>query len=143
MPEAETEVETPIPPPTETTHLVSSVKLPILKKGEYIVWAIRMEEYLAHTDYALWEVILKGNSLVVYTKDQDGKEIPVVPTGAKEVLQRTRERKARSALLMAVPDSDLPRYHSIPDAKKIWEAISKRYGGNEESKKMQKNVLKQ
>ena len=44
---------------------------------------------------------------------------------------------------MAVPDSDLPRYHALQDAKKIWEAIAKRYVGNEESKKMQKNVLKQ
>ena len=72
MPEAETEVETPTPPPTETTHLVSSIKLPILKKGEYTIWAIRMEEYLAHIDYALWEVILKGNSPPLFTVDQDG-----------------------------------------------------------------------
>nr|GEU29557.1 hypothetical protein [Tanacetum cinerariifolium] len=40
--------------------MVSSVKLPILKKGEYILWTIKMEQYLAHTDYALWEVILNG-----------------------------------------------------------------------------------
>ena len=57
MPEAETEVDPPVPTQPKITHLVSSVKLPILKKGEYTVWAIRMEEYLAHTDYALWEVI--------------------------------------------------------------------------------------
>nr|GEU40960.1 vacuolar protein sorting-associated protein 28 homolog 2 [Tanacetum cinerariifolium] len=31
------------------------------------------------------------------------------PTAAKDILARTRERKARSALLMAVPDVDLPR----------------------------------
>ncbi|GJY80802.1 hypothetical protein Tco_0493553, partial [Tanacetum coccineum] len=35
----------------ETTHMVSSVKLPMLKKGKYTIWAIRMEEYLIHTDY--------------------------------------------------------------------------------------------
>nr|GEZ33377.1 uncharacterized mitochondrial protein AtMg00810-like [Tanacetum cinerariifolium] len=38
--------------------MVSSLKLPILKKGEYILWTMKMEQYLAHTDYALWEVIL-------------------------------------------------------------------------------------
>nr|GEW92263.1 ribonuclease H-like domain-containing protein [Tanacetum cinerariifolium] len=40
---------------TEAPQMVSSVKLPILKKGEYILWTIKMEQYLAHTDYALWE----------------------------------------------------------------------------------------
>nr|GFA65564.1 hypothetical protein [Tanacetum cinerariifolium] len=38
--------------------MVSSVKLPTLRKGEYILWTMKMEQYLAHTDYALWEVIL-------------------------------------------------------------------------------------
>nr|GEV36322.1 retrotransposon protein, putative, Ty3-gypsy subclass [Tanacetum cinerariifolium] len=33
----------------------SYMKLPILKKGEYILWTMKMEQYL---DYALWEVIL-------------------------------------------------------------------------------------
>nr|GEX35716.1 hypothetical protein [Tanacetum cinerariifolium]GEY82741.1 hypothetical protein [Tanacetum cinerariifolium] len=52
--------------------MVSSVKLPILKKGEYILWTIKMEQLLAHTDYALWEVIFNGNSAVQMTKDKAG-----------------------------------------------------------------------
>nr|GEZ86891.1 ribonuclease H-like domain-containing protein [Tanacetum cinerariifolium] len=36
--------------------MVSSVKLPILMKGEYILWTMKMEQYLAHTDYAIWEI---------------------------------------------------------------------------------------
>nr|GEV83485.1 hypothetical protein [Tanacetum cinerariifolium] len=52
--------------------MVSSVKLPILKKGEYIIWTMKMEQYLAHTDYALWEVILNGNSAVQMIKDEAG-----------------------------------------------------------------------
>nr|GEU72433.1 ribonuclease H-like domain-containing protein [Tanacetum cinerariifolium] len=31
---------------------------------------MKMEQYLAHTDYALWEVILNGNSAVQMTKDE-------------------------------------------------------------------------
>nr|GEU78207.1 hypothetical protein [Tanacetum cinerariifolium] len=44
----------PPPPPiasTEAPQMVSSVKLPILKKGEYILWTMKIEQYLAHTDY--------------------------------------------------------------------------------------------
>nr|GEX44886.1 hypothetical protein [Tanacetum cinerariifolium] len=50
--------------------MLSFVKLPILKKGEYILWTMMMEQYLAHTYYALWEVILNGNSAVQMTKDK-------------------------------------------------------------------------
>ncbi|GJW98323.1 ribonuclease H-like domain-containing protein [Tanacetum coccineum] len=127
----------------ETTHMVSSVKLPMLKKGEYTIWAIRMEEYLIHTDYEQWLVVLNGNSPVQYTKNEAGKDVEVPPTTAKDIQARARERKARSALLMALPDVDLPKYHLIKDAKGIWDAIKTRYGGNAASKKMQKSVLKQ
>ena len=89
-----------------------------------------MEEYLIHTDYALWEIILNGDSQKQYVKDSAGNFSEAPPTSAKEVLAKTKERKARSALLMAVPDVDLPRYHTIKDAKGIWDAIAKRYGGN-------------
>ncbi|GJS16525.1 reverse transcriptase domain-containing protein [Tanacetum coccineum] len=32
-----------------------------LLKGEYDIWAMKMEHYLGHTDYPIWEVIQKGN----------------------------------------------------------------------------------
>ncbi|GJS55534.1 hypothetical protein Tco_0628896 [Tanacetum coccineum] len=57
----------PPPPPSltpiqQTPHTVSTIKLPILKKGEYDIWAMKIEHYLAHTDYPIWEVIQRGNS---------------------------------------------------------------------------------
>ncbi|GJZ15814.1 hypothetical protein Tco_0551491 [Tanacetum coccineum] len=45
------------PPSQQTPHTVSAIKLPILKKGEYDIWAMKMEHYLAHIDYPIWEVI--------------------------------------------------------------------------------------
>ncbi|GKF04238.1 hypothetical protein Tco_0034906, partial [Tanacetum coccineum] len=54
-----------------------------------------------------------------------------------------KERKARTILLMAIPKEQLRRFHEMDDAKEIWEAIRTRFGGNENSKKMQKVVLKQ
>nr|GEU62273.1 hypothetical protein [Tanacetum cinerariifolium] len=63
----------PPPPPiasTKAPQMVSSVKLPILKKGEYILSTMKIEQYLAHIDYALGEVILNGNSAVHMTKDE-------------------------------------------------------------------------
>nr|GFA29527.1 ribonuclease H-like domain-containing protein [Tanacetum cinerariifolium] len=44
----------PVPPPTQQIpHTVSSIKLPILKKGEYDMWAMKMKHYLSHTDYPI------------------------------------------------------------------------------------------
>ncbi|GJU03501.1 putative ribonuclease H-like domain-containing protein [Tanacetum coccineum] len=61
----------------ETPHVVSSIKLPILKKGEYTLWSMRMEQYLTNTDYALWQVIMNGDEPVQTTKDENGVEIEV------------------------------------------------------------------
>nr|GEW88101.1 hypothetical protein [Tanacetum cinerariifolium] len=74
---------------------------------------MRMEQYLTHTDYALWEVILNGDSPV--------PEPPAV----------------------AIPNEHLLKFHSIKDAKSLWKAIKIRFGGNKESKKMHKTILKQ
>ncbi|GJR05122.1 hypothetical protein Tco_0528106 [Tanacetum coccineum] len=46
-------------------------------------------------------------------------------------------------MLLAIPDEYQLRFHGIKDAKSLWTTIKSRFGGNVESKKMQKNVLKQ
>ncbi|GJV44439.1 ribonuclease H-like domain-containing protein [Tanacetum coccineum] len=64
-----------IPPPPsqtptqQTPHTVSTIKLPILKKGEYDIWAMKMKHYLAHTDYHIWEVVQNENGPVSITTD--------------------------------------------------------------------------
>nr|GEU87356.1 ribonuclease H-like domain-containing protein [Tanacetum cinerariifolium] len=108
--------------------MVSSIKLPILKKGKYILWTKKMEQYLAHTDYALWKLILNGNGQVQMIKDKAGNEVEVPHVTAQQVLARTRERKAKITLLMAIPDEHLARFHGIKDAKTLWAPIKTRFG---------------
>nr|GFB25272.1 hypothetical protein [Tanacetum cinerariifolium] len=38
-------------------------------------------------------------------------------------LARKNELKAKSTLLLAIPDEHLLKFHSIKDAKSLWEAI--------------------
>ncbi|GKB05651.1 hypothetical protein Tco_0833846 [Tanacetum coccineum] len=122
---------------------MSTVKLPILKKGEYNIWAMKMEHYWAHTYYPIWEVIQKGKGHVSITTDTQGVVKVLSPRTAKEILARERERKARTTLLMALPEDHLAKFHKITDAKEMWDAIKSRFGGNDESKKIQKYILKQ
>ncbi|GJS78880.1 hypothetical protein Tco_0728761 [Tanacetum coccineum] len=138
-----------IPPPPlqtptqQTPHTVSTIKLPIIKKGEYDIWAMKMEHHLAHTDYPIWEVIQRGNGPVSILTDTNGL-IKVLPLKtAEEILARERERKARTTLLMALPEDHLAKFHKMTDAKVMWEAIKSRFGVNDESKKMQKYIPKQ
>nr|GEU81619.1 ribonuclease H-like domain-containing protein [Tanacetum cinerariifolium]GEU81912.1 ribonuclease H-like domain-containing protein [Tanacetum cinerariifolium] len=65
------------------------------------------------------------------------------PKTAEEILAREIERKARTTLLMGIPEDHLAKFHKITDAKEMWEAIKSRFGGNDESKKMVKYILKQ
>nr|GEV19367.1 hypothetical protein [Tanacetum cinerariifolium] len=74
---------------------------------------MRMEQYLTFTDHALWE------------------------------LARKNELKAKSTLMLAIPDEHLLKFHACKNTKSLWEAIKNRFGGNKESKKMQNTILKQ
>nr|GEV95525.1 hypothetical protein [Tanacetum cinerariifolium] len=78
---------------------------------------MRIEQYFLMTDYSLWEVILNGESHVP-TRIVEGVVQPVSPTTAEQKLARKNELKARMA-------------------------IEKRFGGNTETKKVQKTLLKQ
>ncbi|GKF10760.1 hypothetical protein Tco_0048686 [Tanacetum coccineum] len=132
------DIPPPPPPPSQTPtqqtpHTVSTIKLPILKKGEYDIWAMKMEHYLGHTDYPIWEVIQNGNGPVSITTDTQGQIKVLPPRTAEEILTRERERKARTTLLMALPEDHLARFHNISDAKEMWDAIKTRFGGNDEN----------
>ncbi|GJV12015.1 hypothetical protein Tco_1353556 [Tanacetum coccineum] len=69
------------------------------------------------TDYSLWEVIKNGNKVLKRTVGETEQEYE--PTTAEEKQDRRNEMKARGTLL------------------------EKRYEGNEESKKVQRTLLKQ
>ncbi|GJX71633.1 putative ribonuclease H-like domain-containing protein [Tanacetum coccineum] len=94
-------------------------------------------------DYPIWEVIQNGNGPISITTDTQCQIKVMSPRTAEEILARERERKARTTLLMALPENHLAKFHKMADAKEMWEAIKSRFGGNDESKKMQKYILKQ
>nr|GEZ22381.1 ribonuclease H-like domain-containing protein [Tanacetum cinerariifolium] len=94
------------------------------------------------TDYSPWEVILYEDSPVP-TRIVEGVLQPVAPTTAEQRLARKNELKARRTLLIAFPDKHQLKFNSHKDAKTLMEAIEKRFGGNTETKKVQKTLLKQ
>ncbi|GJZ90235.1 hypothetical protein Tco_0662162 [Tanacetum coccineum] len=113
----------------------------IIKKGEYDIWSMRMRQYICHTDHNLWDIIVNGDLEDEATPSGE-QSSPPVPKTAKQLAARRNQERIKSILLLAIPDEYLLKFHNVPDAKSLWAAIKSRFGGNEESKKMQKNVLK-
>ncbi|GJU83629.1 putative ribonuclease H-like domain-containing protein [Tanacetum coccineum] len=124
------------------TTTISNIKLPILKK-EYDIWAMEMEHYLEYIDNDVWKVIQNGNSKKRISTGKDGVIRILPPVTAAEIQAVEKERKAENILLMTIPKEHMRRFHGMDDAKEIWEAIRTRFGGNANSKKMQKAVFKQ
>ncbi|GKC64212.1 ribonuclease H-like domain-containing protein, partial [Tanacetum coccineum] len=129
--------------PQITTVTNTNAKFPYLKKGEYDIWAMKMQNFITNSDLPCWNIVLNGNSRKKTTKDSNGNIIICPPVSAEEHLAVQRETKARTTLLTALPDDHMGDFYHLDDAKEIWLAIKARFGGNEESKKMQKSFLKQ
>ncbi|GKA40497.1 hypothetical protein Tco_0733090 [Tanacetum coccineum] len=123
-------------------------KLPMLKLGEYEMWEIRIKQYFQIQDYALWEVIENGNSWVPIpvTAPESGPSTALkmtVPSTAEEKICKKNDVKARSLLLMALPNEHQLTFNQYVDAQSMFAAIKARFGGNEATKRTQKALLKQ
>nr|GEU70223.1 retrovirus-related Pol polyprotein from transposon TNT 1-94 [Tanacetum cinerariifolium] len=95
-------------------QVMSAAKHPILNPNEFNLWKMRIKQYFLMTVYSLWERLARRNKL-----------------------------KPRYTLLMALPDRHQLKFNIHKDVKTLMEAIEKRFGGNKETKKVQKSLLKQ
>ncbi|GJR33071.1 putative ribonuclease H-like domain-containing protein [Tanacetum coccineum] len=131
----------------ESTNSGPNAKLPILKLGEYEMWAIRIKQYFQIQDYALWEVIENGDSWVLVSQTTEENGITVTkmstPVTVEEKTKKKNDVKARGLLLMALPNEHQLTFSQYPDAKSMFAAIETRFGGNAATKKTQKTLLKQ
>ncbi|GJU47552.1 hypothetical protein Tco_1204818 [Tanacetum coccineum] len=88
-----------------------------------------------------------GNSWVSVpqTAQENGTSVTKmsVPVTAEEKTNKKNDVKARSLLLMALPNEHQLTFSQYSDAKTMFAAIETRFGGNEATKKTQKTLLKQ
>ncbi|GKG14075.1 hypothetical protein Tco_0351035, partial [Tanacetum coccineum] len=126
----------------DSTHIVAASKVPMLKPGEYEIWRMRIKQYIQMIDYALWEVIENGATLP-NTAVVEGVEKVMPITSAEDKAQRRLEVKARSTLMMVIPNEHQLKFNSIKDVKLLLEVVEKRFGGNAATKKTRRNLLKQ
>ncbi|GJR29592.1 hypothetical protein Tco_1105824 [Tanacetum coccineum] len=101
----------------DSAHMVATSKVPMLKP--------------------------ENGATLPKTTTVEGVVIVMPITTAEEKAQRRFEVKARSTLMIGIPNKHQLKFNSIKDAKKLLEAIEKRFGGNASTKKTQRNLLKQ
>ncbi|GKD88572.1 hypothetical protein Tco_1364079 [Tanacetum coccineum] len=115
----------------ETAQTNTTAKLPILKQGEYEMWKLIIEQYFQVQDYALWDVIKNGNSFkpTTTTTNADGSLTTLIPdpVTADKKSQKKNDVKARSILLMALPNEHLLTFNQYKDAKILFAAIQIRF----------------
>ncbi|GKB23884.1 hypothetical protein Tco_0863285 [Tanacetum coccineum] len=75
-------------------------------------------------------------------------EIPPPPPPPPSSSQTPTQQTPHTVSTIKLPKSlrnegHLAKFHKMTDAKEMWDAIKSRFGGNDESKKMQKYILKQ
>ncbi|GKE32837.1 hypothetical protein Tco_1452159, partial [Tanacetum coccineum] len=109
--------EQDIPPPT-----ITAMKIPIIRKGEYDIWSMRMRQYICHTDHNLWDVIVNGD-LEEEPAPTGETSAPPAPKTAKQLADRRKQERVKSILLLAIPNEYLLKFHNVTDAKSLLEAI--------------------
>nr|GEX10575.1 ribonuclease H-like domain-containing protein [Tanacetum cinerariifolium] len=103
---------------------------PMLKKGNYIPLASSADEVTAachevttagYGFYLL--VIVNGDSVSPVASASADAEGHIPPQTAEQKQARKNELKAKSTLMLAIPDEHLLKFHACKDAKSLWEAI--------------------
>nr|GEW71217.1 hypothetical protein [Tanacetum cinerariifolium] len=102
--------------------------------------------------YALWEVIEFGDSYEAPQEVGDTgsasegfakKKGRTIAVTTEDMQKRKNDVKARTTLLLALPDEHQLRFNKYKTAQELWAAIPKTFGRNEATKKTKKNQLKQ
>nr|GEX58853.1 hypothetical protein [Tanacetum cinerariifolium] len=113
-----------------------------------VINAVRMNQV---NDVKASEVIEFGDSYKVLPEEtgkgpasesSTKKKGMIVVITTEDMQKRKNDVKARTTLLLALPNEHQLRFSKYETAKELWEAILKTFGGNEATKKIKKNQLK-
>nr|GEW89768.1 putative ribonuclease H-like domain-containing protein [Tanacetum cinerariifolium] len=83
---------------------------------------MNIEYWIMNTDHNLWKIIQNGNN------------------------KKSLGRDSKRGIIILPPyllEDHMADFHHLDDAREIWLAVKARFGGNEESKKIRKTILKQ
>ncbi|GJZ19609.1 hypothetical protein Tco_0556199 [Tanacetum coccineum] len=110
----------PIPP----TSSVTALRIPMIKKGEYDLWSMKMRQYIAITDHILWDIITNGDQA---TTDPASSSAPKTSLAANA---RRNNEKALNILtfcnscsiaIVSLKDAEFEVLRSLPS---VWHVVA-------------------
>ncbi|GJU85675.1 hypothetical protein Tco_1293221 [Tanacetum coccineum] len=97
-----------------------------------------------NSDHNLWNIVLNGNNRKKTGRDLKGNIMILPLVSVEEHIAVQRENKSKKLYCFSIFIEDhMADFHSQDYARDIWLAVKDRFGGNDESKKMRKSMLKQ
>nr|GEZ00107.1 hypothetical protein [Tanacetum cinerariifolium] len=130
----------------EMDHQYPTVaKIPVLDTRKFEQWQFRIQQYLQHEHYALWEVIKFGDSYKVPTTtdpdntttrkdvEQSGRTVTIT---TEDMQRKKNDVKARTTLLLSLPDEhqndlDTMSLDDLYNHLKVYEAeVQKKSNSN-------------
>ncbi|GJZ66240.1 putative ribonuclease H-like domain-containing protein [Tanacetum coccineum] len=99
------------------------MKIPIIKKGEYDIWIMRMRQYICHTDHNLWDIIVNGDlqEEPAPTGEQFSPSAPPAPKTTKEWFQKLISQLEVHAAPVSKEDINQKFLRSLPPS---WSQIA-------------------
>ncbi|GJR62654.1 putative ribonuclease H-like domain-containing protein [Tanacetum coccineum] len=115
----------PIPP----TSSVTALRIPIIKKGEYDLWSMKMRQYIAITDHILWDIITNGNQTTTDPASPSVCKIFMKAIKARFGRTRFHNEKVSAYLSMlelhdatvSIEDANLKFLRSLPS---VWHVVA-------------------
>nr|GEW60959.1 reverse transcriptase domain-containing protein [Tanacetum cinerariifolium] len=99
--------------------------------GKFEQWQFRIQQYLQLEHYALWEVIKFGDSYNV-PANVDPADLGTrrtITSTTEDIQKKKNDVKARTTLLVSLPDEHHLRFSKYKTARELWAAILKTFGG--------------
>nr|GEV16995.1 hypothetical protein [Tanacetum cinerariifolium] len=90
-----------------------------------------------------YEVLANMATTDIASDGTGKKKGRTVTMTADDMQKRKNDVKARTTLLLSLPDEHQLRFSKYKIAQELWAAILKTFGGNEATKKTKKNILMQ
>ncbi|GJW09850.1 hypothetical protein Tco_1575677 [Tanacetum coccineum] len=90
-----------------SSPMVAAAKLLVLNTNEFELWKMRIEQYFLMTDYALWEVILNGDSPLPTRTVDDVETAFNTYKSAKSLMEAIKKRFGGNEDLQQINVDDL------------------------------------
>ena len=125
-------------------HEVGTTNKPpkLMKVEQYLTWKDRFQSFIEYQDARMWICIEDGYANPTHDFEGRQRVTSYVQMTDNEKKMFEAEKRALAAIKMSLPDGIKHTFKKYTTSKQMWDALEKRYEGNEDVKKNKIDLLK-